>query len=279
MIIGAKSYDGLEGIPPGDFWESFPVVKRKKVFIKPNLVTPLTKWDSASTTDVRVVRSVIEKLQKEGCEDVIVGDCGFKGQWENTIRSTGYWSLPRSYGVKLIPLQDGPNFHKFTLQRCTHKYLSLFGARFSDYMLECDMVIDVPKMKVHKMAVMTGAIKNMMGTMIQKGSMHPRGDANILHKRLCDLYFLIKDKIKFIVVDGIVGSEYAEQGGVPVHSDILVSGVDPWEVDVSLAKLMRIEPSNVRYLDYIRRELGRSFDEISVPKGFVKEYELPLGWR
>ena len=278
QISRVDSYDRLEGIP-SEFWESLPVVRGKKVFIKPNLVTPLTGWDLASTTDVNVVKALIEKLQDLGCCDISVGDCGFKDQWDATIKSTRYRILPKMYGIKLIGLQEGPNFHKFTLQRCSHQYLSLFGVKISDYVLESDIWIDVPKMKVHKMALMTGAIKNMMGTMAQKGSMHPKGESSILHKRLCDLYFLMKDKIGFIVMDGIVGSEFAEQNGVPVQSNVMLSGTDPWEIDVAASKLMGVNPSRVKYLEYIRHFNGRSFEEISVPEDLIKEYELPLGWR
>jgi len=265
-----------------DIWEGFPQVRGKKVFVKPNLVVPATVGEEASCTKVEVIQLVIEKLKEEGCSDITVGDCGFKNAWELTISSTGYDILPKKYGVKLIGLMLGENFHKFTLRR-SDKYLSLFGAKFSDYMLECDLVINVPKLKVHKMALVTGAIKNMMGTMIQKGNMHPKGNIEILHKRLHDLYYLTKDIVKFNLMDGIVGSEYAEHCGIPKKANVLISSTDMWEMDCAASQVMGIPVGKVLYLEYIARQRhlipNANIPNIGVEKAWITPFELPLRWR
>jgi uncharacterized protein (DUF362 family) len=273
QILKQDTYQ-LDSIPP-IFWEGFPLVKNKTIFLKPNLVSPHSAWDSNSTTDVRIVEMVINKLIREEAARIWVGDCGFKDQWDLTIKSTGYDKLPEKYPVDLIPLQDGPNFHKFTLKRL-EQYHSLFGAKFSDYVLECDIVINIPKMKVHNMALVTGAIKNMMGIMAQKGSMHPRGNSRILHRRLADLYQLSKPLVQYVVMDGIIGQEYSEQCGIPVQSGVLLSGKDSWEIDVAAARLMGIDPKRVSYLNFIN---AKAMDTVHVPKNLVKEYELPLAYR
>lgn len=274
VVLENKTYRSLQlNSIPDHFWQGFPQVKGASVFLKPNLVTPKSLWDSDSTTDVRVTELVIQKLIAEEAKEIIVGECGFKNQWEATMKTTGYDALEEKYSgkVRLIPLQDGPNFHKFTLQRL-EKYLSLYGVKFSDYMLACDVVINLPKMKVHTMAGVTGAIKNMMGTMAQKGSMHPRANANILHKRLADLYQLTKSFVRFTVMDGIVGAEYSEQCGLPIYSKVLISGIDQWEVDVAATKLMGIDPNQIQYLKNIRRD----FQSIEVPSSSIQHYEMPL---
>jgi len=238
---------------PLRFWAGFPIVKGRQIFIKPNLVMPPTKYESASCTRIEVVRLVIEKCLNEGAKpgDIIVGDCGFKDQWELTMECSGYRSLETDYGVKVICVQEGENYHKYTLHRIPG-YMSLFGIKISDFVLNADVVIDVPKMKIHNTAGITGAIKNMMGVISPKGSMHPNGSAVILHKRLRDLYTLMRSRVGFIVLDAIEGSEYAECGGIPVVSNVLVSGTDMWEVDCILAQLMGINPVEIQYLEYIR---------------------------
>ena len=260
---------------PSDFWDGFPEVKGKSVFIKPNLVSPLSSWDFPSTTHVSVTSLIVQKVLSEGADRVVVGECGFKDQWDKTLKSTDYemltWMYPK---VEIIPLQDGANFHKFSLRRLDN-YRSLYGVKFSDYLLECEIIINLPKMKVHSMAGMTEAIKNMMGTMAQKGSMHPRANVAILHKRLADLYQLTSKMVNFIVMDGIEGAEYAEQCGHRVRSQVLISGTDQWEVDVAACKLMGINPQTIPYLKYIRTD----FDSISVPLYLIKNYELPLAYR
>ena len=272
QIIQCSSYNNLSlhNIPEA-FWTGFPYTKGKTVFIKPNLVNPITNWDKCSTTRVEVVELIIQKLFTQETKQIIVGECGFKDQWDATIHSTRYYRLVNKYNVDLIPLQDGANFHKFTLKRLK-EYRSLYGVKFSDYMLKCDVIINVPKMKVHGMAGMTGAIKNMMGTMTQKGSMHPRANCHILHQRLADLYLLTSPMVQFIVMDGIIGAEYSEQCGRPVSSNVLISGTNQWEIDVAASKLMGIDPDEVMYLKYINAD----FNSVQVPRNLIKHYERPI---
>ena len=293
-IVNNRKYRGLSlHTVHESLWDGWPEMKGASVFVKPNLVSPMSRWDFPSTTRVQVVKLVLQKIVASGAERIIVGECGFKGQWEQTLRSTGYDGLVKDFPtVEIVPLQDGENFRKFTLVRLD-KYRSLFGARFSNYMLESDMVINVPKLKVHCLAGITGAIKNMMGTMVQKGSMHPRANAQILQERLADLYELTRSKVKFIVMDGIEGSEYAEQCGQSVRSGILLSGTDQWEVDVAAARLMGFQPEQIPYLRYTLQRIQerdrefygsnsykrQDFDSVQVPEYLVKHYERPLNWK
>ena len=281
VISKCTSYDQKELIK-SPIWNSIPKsVKSKKIFIKPNLVTPMTIYDCVSTTRIEVVSVLIEKLLDLGVKKIVVGDCGFKNQWANTCDSTGYGTLPKRYGIKLIGLQEGEDFHKFTLIRFPEKedYLSLFGAKISDYVLECDAIISVPKMKIHKMARVTGSIKNLMGIMTNKGNMHPRGNADILHKRLRDLYFLLRDRVIFSVLDGIEGSEFSEQCGIFKKSNVLGISNDMWQLDVAMTKMMGINPKGVAYLEYIRRDLKESFDLVKIGKEFVTHYEEAMRYK
>jgi uncharacterized protein (DUF362 family) len=276
VVLNIPKYSELifESIP-FHFWEGMPEIKGLSVFLKPNLVSPKTSWDRHSCTHIKVVEIIIQKLIAEKAKQIIIGECGFKDQWENTLKSTGYYKLIEKYPqIKIIPLQDGENYHKFTLVRL-EKYRSLFGAKFSNYMLDCDVVINIPKMKVHCMAGMTGAIKNMMGTMTSKGNMHPRGSCNILQERLADLYQLTSNLVQFTIMDGIIGQEYSEQCGNPVKSGILMSGTNQWEIDVAACKLMGIKPDKITYLRYIQETLKTSFNTVNPPLELIKKYELP----
>jgi uncharacterized protein (DUF362 family) len=240
-----------------NIWKDFPEVKGKKVFIKPNLVMPESPWNRACCTRVEVVSLLIEHLLYLGVtpDNIIVGDCGFKNQWPSTLISTGYDSL-LSYGVNIVCVQEGENYHKYTLCRYPETegaYLSLYGTKISNFLLESDVVINVPKMKEHKMAGFTGAIKNMMGVIAPKGAMHPNGSSVILHKRLRDLYVIMKDRVQWVLMDGIEVSRYAECYGVPEFLGCLVSGVDMGEVDFYSANQMGISFQDIPYFNYIHQ--------------------------
>jgi uncharacterized protein (DUF362 family) len=259
-----------------EVWPSSPFFRGKKVFIKPNLVVPISKWERASTTRLELVEMAVECLKDEGCNSIVIGDCGFKNQWAETIKSSGYESLLKRYGVQLIGLQEAENYHKFSLIRFDNKgdYLSLFGAKFSDYVLDCDYIVNLPKLKVHKMALVTGAIKNMMGCMTNKGNMHPRGDINILHKRLHDLYFLIRDRVKLCIMDGVEGSEYSEHYGLVKRANAILVSDDMWDMDCCAAHIMGIYPQKVPYLNLIQRDLQQDFPNMNC----LCEFEKPVGW-
>lgn len=249
------------------------------VFVKPNLVMPVTKWECASTVHVAVISLLIRALKDLGCADITIGDCGFRGQWKHTIKSSGYDLLPAVYGIKLVGLEEGANAEKFSWLRFEddEEYMSLFGAQFSDYMLEADFVISAAKLKVHKMAGITGCIKNMMGTMRNKGNMHPRGNVAVLHKRLRDLYLLLKDRVHFCLIDGIIGSEYSEHYGVPVKAGVLVSGDDPWELDCIAAQLMGMFSRSIPYLRLLKEKLRRDYPSLPTElAALVTPFEKPL---
>ena len=277
LIIRMTEYN-LKKIYNSEIWKNFPEVKNKKVFIKPNLVTPPTQWDFQSITHPLILEAVLLKCIEGSPSQIVVGCCGFKGQWKRTIELSGYDKICQRYSCDLICLQEGENFHKYSLIRFSDKeeYMSLFGTKISDYLLEAEVGLNLSKMKVHSMARMTGSIKNMMGTISPKGAMHPKGSSDILHKRLRDLYLLMKKYVSWNLMDGIIGSEYNEQYGVSKQANVLISGKDMFEVDWAASQVMGMNPFEIPYLVYIRKRRNFQFD---VPKYFVVPFEKPIGWK
>lgn len=271
----------IDSILQAEIWGGFPRnIRGARVFVKPNLVTPPTFWDVQSVTHSSVVAAVLSRLREAGAREIIVGCCGFKGQWERTLELSGYSDVVTEYGAEMVCVQDGENYHKYSMVRFAEKeeYLSLFGIKVSDFFLSADVVINLPKMKVHNMAGVTGAIKNLMGVVSPKGSMHPGGSAPILHKRLRDLYKLLRDRVHWTLMDGIIGAEFAEQYGVPREAGVLISGTDMFQVDWAAAYYMGFPPGVVPYLRYIRDDgLG------TPPEGLEAHtpvfFERPLRWR
>lgn len=281
MISVAEVRDYSESfILNADIWGGFPDVSRRSVFVKPNLVTPPTFWDTQSITHPSVVAAVLSRLRDAGAREIVVGCCGFKGQWERTCELSGYSEMVARYDAKLVCVQDGENYHKYTMVRFDKKgeYLSLFGTKVSDFFLSADVVINLPKMKVHNMAGVTGAIKNLMGVISPKGSMHPGGAETILHKRLRDLYKLLRDRVHWTLMDGIIGAEFAEQYGVPREAGLLISGTDMFQVDWAAAYYMGFPPAGISYLRYIR-DAGLSTPPENLPPFPPVFFERPLRWR
>ena len=63
MILEGLTYDDLQtGGLLDPLWVGSPPVHRKKIFIKPNLVSPPTRWDEQSCTHVKVIQALLIKI-------------------------------------------------------------------------------------------------------------------------------------------------------------------------------------------------------------------------
>jgi uncharacterized protein (DUF362 family) len=127
--------------------------------------------------------------------------------------------------------------------------------------LESTCIINVPKLKVHHMAVVTLSMKNLMGLILPKNIMHGR-----LHEKIVDLSSVFKDTVKVNIIDGLVGGEVDETSGSPVKMDLIIAGQDMVAVDTVGTAIMGIDPRKVKYLTMAgEKGMGVSnLDEIQV---------------
>jgi len=141
-----------------------------EVLIKPNLTMPFTP-ESCIVTSPKVVEGIILYLKEKGIRDIVIGEgAGGALDMSEIFDVTGYKKLSEKYDIPLINLnQDrqktlevygGNSLKKITLAKsCLDRF-----------------VINVPKMKTHRMAFVSLAMKNMMGAILpynQKDVMHP----------------------------------------------------------------------------------------------------------
>lgn len=70
-------------------------------------------------------------------------------------------------------------------------------------------IVSVPKLKVHRLATVTLGLKNVMGALKSKGSMHN----GRLHENIADLASLLRPSLT--VIDGIVAGESTRRAGGP----------------------------------------------------------------
>jgi uncharacterized protein (DUF362 family) len=119
--------------------------------------------------------------------------------------------------------------------------------------LDCDLLVSLPKMKTHHWTGATLAMKNLFG--VVPGAVYgwPK---NVLHwaginESIVDLHHLFPRQ--FAIVDGIVGME----GNGPIQgtaksAGVLVSGSDVAAVDATCCRIMGIDPRKVVYLGMAR---------------------------
>lgn len=237
------------------------------VLIKPNYITAKDP-STGVTTDPLVVEELIRFAKRCGAKSITVGDGG-AGDTERAFDTVGLRDIVSRLGVNLIDL----NRDRRARVRIPGA-LSLNEVDIARTAIDSTCMFNVPSLKVHHMALVTLCMKNLMGVVLPKGSMHAE-----LHAKLVDLASLLKPRINMI--EGIVGSELDEVDGNPVRMDVIIAGTDIVATDAVGAMAMGIDPKKVTHIQLAsKRGLGvgkiQNIDILGDPVESVRrDFKLP----
>jgi len=208
--------------------------EEKPILIKPNYINARHP-STGITTDSRVIEDVVKFLREHRFKEIAIGEgAGFADTFE-AFRVAGVDTVAERWKVKMVDL----NKDQF-IEVSPANPLALKKVRVAKTALE-STIISVPKLKPHRMARVTLSLKNMMGAVTPKGSMH-----NPLSKKIVDLASIIKPSVA--VIDGIIAGEVHETSGSPVEMNLVIAGTDPVAVDAVGAAVMDIPPESVKHL-------------------------------
>lgn len=224
----------------------------RPVLIKPNYINARHP-STGITTDSRVIEGVVKFLKMHGVEDIIIGEgSGFADTFE-AFKVAGVDAVAERWNVKLVDL----NRDEF-VEIEPKNPLALRKVKIAKTALE-STIVSVPKLKPHRLARVTLSLKNMIGAVAPKGSMH-----NPLSEKIVDLVSIIKPSVA--VIDGIIAGEGHETSGNPVVMNIVIAGTDPVAVDAVGSAVMGIPPNTVKHLRLAeKRGLGTcNLDRIEV---------------
>jgi len=216
---------------------AFTQLWKKTILIKPNYIN--SKHPSTGiTTDSRVIEGVVKFLkERTTANDIVIGEGSGFGDTFEAFKVAGVSEVAKRWNVKLVDL----NKDKFVEARVP-KPLNLKKVEVAQTALE-SMIISVPKLKPHRIATVTLSLKNMMGALASKGSMHM---GTSLSENIADLASVLKPSVA--VVDGIIAGEGHETSGNPVPMNLVIAGTDPVAVDSVGAAVMGIMPESVKHL-------------------------------
>jgi len=208
--------------------------KEKPILIKPNYINARHP-STGITTDSRVIEGVVRFLKQHNVKEVVIGEgSGFADTLE-AFRVAGVDAVADRWNVKMVDL----NKDEF-IEIVPQNSLALTKVKIAKTALE-SIIISVPKLKPHRLAGVTLSLKNMMGAVTPKGSIH-----NHLSQKIVDLVSIIKPSVA--VIDGIIAGEEHETSGNPVEMNMVIAGIDPVAVDAVGAAVMGISPENVKHL-------------------------------
>ncbi|MFX1482819.1 MAG: DUF362 domain-containing protein [Promethearchaeota archaeon] len=147
--------------------ESF-VQPKDKVVIKPNLVFGLPPF-TGFTTDFPVVQAIVEMCQSVGPVELTIAEGSGGIDTKIAFRTSGYAELAERYDIKLVDLNETP-----TKKVTVPGGLLVQDLQVPRVILDCDVLINVPKLKLYRIAQETDqwaslAVKNLMGAIPGKG--------------------------------------------------------------------------------------------------------------
>jgi uncharacterized protein (DUF362 family) len=246
--IGAVICTGLSqlGVSPAE-------IKGKRILLKPNLV----ETNPASihiNTHPLVVRGAAEAFLKFGASQVLVAEG--PGHCQDTLRVFEESGLSEVLWEDRIPFidlnyQDGynlPNIGKFS---------HLTSLTFPSILRQVDLIVSLAKLKTHHWAGITLSMKNLFGFM---PGIYYGWPKNVLHYagiEECILDITATLRPHLAIVDGIIGME----GDGPIMGDpkpagVIVMGLNLPAVDATCARVMKIDPYRVDYLNRAEFVLG-----------------------
>lgn len=214
----------------------------EKILLKPNLVVPL-KTETGVTTNPIVIRTLIDLCFVAGAEKVYVGDSPFfpftsrkafevSGMNEAVLEGGG------------IPLYfDEESYIEFKSEDA----IIYPKIKLPSIIKDINGIISVPRLKTHNQTIISLSLKNQHGLVSPDAKMLYHKDD--LHQKLIDINHMIKNKLRFGLIDG----SYALEGqgptlGKPLTLNLCIAGSDLVALDSVATTLMGFSPTDITHL-------------------------------
>lgn len=237
----------------------FKIQKGSRILLKPNILAQNTP-EQCATTHPAVVDAVCRIFSENGCAVTIGESSAFYqgGGTREGFVTSGIAAVAEKYGAALLP------FEATKLRRIeTGKALNPFYV--SEAAFSYDMVVNLPKMKVHRLARFTGAVKNNYGFI-------PGGTKQVYHKLfqsrsdykefwgipLADVYEAVNPGLN--IMDAVYGLD--EDGpaanGEPKQTGLILLSDNGAALDVAACRIMGFDP---RWVPALREVIARGMTD------------------
>ena len=237
MTRALEAIGGLDFVEPG-----------MRIVIKANLVAPMAP-ESCATTHPKLLCALTELLIKRGAH-VVVGDSP-GGVWNAAALAAVY----RATGMHEVEAA-GAELNKNTASHTVSiAGKTMHRLTYTDYLDDCDAIIDFAKLKSHGMVGFSGAVKNMYGVipgLIKPQTHYLYPDVNDFADMLVDINEHFKPRLTLIdAVDGMEGN--GPTAGTPRHIGALIASRSQYEADAVAARLIGLDTEGVPTLAAAKR--------------------------
>jgi len=229
------------------------------VLLKPNAFGP---WDPdrAATTHPVVVETVVRIAQEAGA-NVQIGESAAGtsyGKTKQTLERSGIAEVARTTSAELLDF-DELERHKRYIGAIDREMI------FSDCIAAADVIISLPKLKTHGLTGISGAIKNMYGTMPgpAKSQLHKEfPDRHLFGKAIVAICLAVRPALS--IMDAIISMEgNGPANGRPKSTGIILASADPVAMDtLAVTRIMNMPSEQVAMLQ-AGADLGLGTNNIS----------------
>jgi uncharacterized protein (DUF362 family) len=229
------------------------------VLVKPNIGWA-RKPEHAATTNPEVVAEVVRLCKKAGAREVRVTDHPVDRPEALLLEMTGIRQAVAGAGARVSLASSVAQFERVKLPRGR----VLKTADVLRDLRRADVFINVPIAKVHNSTGLTLSLKNLMGTVWDRGAWH--GSAS-LHQAIADYaveirpHLVILDAVRILLTNGPKGPGRTEDKG------IVVAGTDQVAVDAYTSTLFGRRPEQI---EHIRRAHEMGVGEINLKRVTIK---------
>ncbi|MCP3964930.1 MAG: DUF362 domain-containing protein [Lentisphaerae bacterium] len=215
------------------------VKKGQTVVVKPNIGWA-RKPEFAANTSPDLVAAIVNDCLKAGADEVLVFDhtCNY---WKSCYKLSGIEEAARKAGAKVVPGNAESDYREVEVNG-----KALKKAQMIRFVLDSDVFINVPVLKNHGGAVMTAAMKNLMGIVWDRKHFHSTDldqcIADWVTARIPDLNII--DAFNMMRTHGPRGVNTDDV----VNAKFQLLSKDIVAIDTAAAKILGIAPDKISYI-------------------------------
>jgi len=222
------------------------------VTLKPN-VAWASLPEQGGNTDPRLVAAGLAAVREAGAKRINMPENPCSPA-ERSFSMSGIGEVAKAAGANLYVPDRPKHFRETALPM--GKVLT--NADIAVDVLDCDCLINMPVAKSHGGAKMTGAMKNWMGSVKDRGFWHQ----NDLHQCIADFSTFIRPAINIVDATRIMLTKGPRGPGKLAFPGQLVLGLDAVAVDAYLATLFEFQPTDIPYIR-MAHEMGIGCGDLS----------------
>ena len=211
------------------------------VIVKPNICNAYHGPEYASTTHPTVVAAIVALCLEAGAGSVRVMDFPFGGTAQNAYEISGIAQAVEAVGGQM-ELMNSLKYREVAIPNA----MALNKTKVYADILNADTVINVPIAKHHSGAGLTLGMKNLMGVILNRGTLH----ANGLHLSITDLSTVVRphltviDATRILIANGPTGGSMNDVR----RMDTVIASADVVAADAYAATLFNMTGADIEYI-------------------------------